>query len=105
MRCAYPGYGAAVECLRIAQDPLIAPHPVYLALGADPASRATACRTWLQAPPEAEEVARIRAYMTQEKALGAPRFQAMVEKALDRPAAVRPPEGPRGDRLADAAGG
>lgn len=78
-----------------AQDPLIAPHPAYLALAADRRSQAEAYRLWLNAPLDADELARIRAYMAQEKALGAPRFQAMVEKALGRPATVRPRGRPR----------
>src|SRR5690606_1586549 len=38
---------------------------------------------------DTDETRRIRAYMAQERALGEPRFQAMVEKALNRSAAVR----------------
>ncbi|MEN1926800.1 transposase [Luteimonas sp. MJ293] len=77
------------------QDPLITPHPAYVEMGADPASRAEAYRAWLLAPLDPEELARIRAYMTQEKALGDARFQAMVEKTLNRPVAVRPQGRPR----------
>lgn len=47
-------------------------------------------REWLLSPLDPEKLARIRAYMAQEEALGDARFQAMVEKALNRPAAVRP---------------
>jgi len=57
--------------------------------------RAGAWRDWLDAPLGPDEAARIRAYMAQEKALGEPRFQAMVEKALNRPVAVRPRGRPR----------
>jgi putative transposase len=46
-------------------------------------------RHWLHAPLDFDETSRIRAYMAQERALGEPCFQAMVEKALNRPAAVR----------------
>ena len=63
---------------------------VYLALAADRAGRAAAWHRWLNAPLDPEEVARIRAYMAQERALGEPRFQAMVEKALGQPASLRP---------------
>ncbi|TYT27616.1 transposase [Luteimonas viscosa] len=88
-----------------ARDPLIVPHPVYQALGSDPASRAVAYHAWLDAPIDAGEVARIRAYLTQEKALGEPRFQAMVEKALNRPVALRPRGRPRAELPAGGAGG
>lgn len=81
--------------LGLAQDPLVNLHPVYLALAADRASRAHAYRNWLQAAIHAEELACIRAYMAQEKALGNPRFQAMVEKTLNRPAGVKPRGRPR----------
>jgi putative transposase len=71
-------------------DPMITLHPAYLALAADPASRASAYRAWLHAPIDPDEVARIRDYIAQEKALGDRRFQAMVAKTLDRPADLRP---------------
>jgi putative transposase len=89
--------------LAMAQDPIITPHPVYIALGADRCSRATAYRTWLHAPLEEDELPRIRAYMAQEKAFGEPRFQAMVEKALNRPATVRPRGRPRREPLVNGA--
>lgn len=76
--------------LGIAQDPLVVPHPVYMGLGDSRDVRAAAWRHWLHAPLDADETGRIRAYMAQQRALGEPRFQAMVEKALGRPAAVRP---------------
>lgn len=81
--------------LAMAQDPVLTPHPAYAALGSDRVSRAAAYRTWLHAPLAEHELASIRAYMAQEKALGEPRFQAMVEKALNRPATVRPRGRPR----------
>ncbi|MGJ4803643.1 transposase [Luteimonas sp. SDU82] len=76
--------------LGTAQDPLVVPHPVYMGLGDSREVRTAAWREWLHAPLDADETSRIRAYMAQERALGEPRFQAMVEKALNRPAAVRP---------------
>lgn len=48
-----------------------------------------ACAPRLHAPLDPDETSRIRAYMAQERALGEPRFQAMVEKTLNRPAAAR----------------
>lgn len=89
--------------LGMAQDALVTPHPVYLALAADRAGRASAYRAWLRAPLHTEELAHIRAYMAQEKALGDPRFQAMVEKALNRPANVRQRGRPRRETEASVA--
>lgn len=88
--------------LGTASDPLLTPHPGYLALGATAPQRAAAYRQWLNAPLDDDEVTRIRAYMRQEKALGDPRFQAMVAKALNRPVELRASGRPRG---AKAVGG
>ncbi len=90
---ARPGdylWSSARTHLGATQDPLVVPHPVYLGLGKSRDVRATAWRDWLHAPLDPDETTRIRAYMAQERALGEPRFQAMVEKALNRPATVRP---------------
>jgi len=51
--------------------------------------RAAARRHWLNVLLDPDETSRIRAYTEQERALGEPCFQAMVEKALNRPATVR----------------
>lgn len=83
-------------------DPLVTPHPVFVGLGADPRARGAAYRTWLYEPIDPEEQQAIRAHLAQERALGEPRFQAMVEKTLNRPACVRRPGRPpalqRGER-------
>lgn len=68
--------------LGLTQDPLVTLHPSYLALGAN------AYREWLQAALDADETDRIRLFLAQERALGHPRFQAMVERTLNRPANV-----------------
>ncbi len=81
--------------LGLAQDPLVTPHPAYLALDHERARRAAVYRQWLHAPLDPDELQRIRIYMAQEKALGDPRFQAMVEQALGRHAAARPRGRPR----------
>jgi putative transposase len=75
--------------LHQAQDPLITLHPLYLALGPDPARRGSVYREWLHAPLHPDEITRIRHHTAQERALGDARFQAMVEKALNRPAGIR----------------
>jgi hypothetical protein len=51
--------------------------------------RAIAYGQWLHCGIDAAELSAIRSYITQEQALGSPRFQTMVEKALGRPAECR----------------
>jgi putative transposase len=72
-----------------ARDPLLTPHALYLALGANEAERAAIYRRWLYLPLSNEDTATVRRHVQQERALGSPRFQAMVERALNRPATVR----------------
>lgn len=71
-------------------DPVVTPHAAFLALGADAAERQQTYLDWLYAGVDSEQLAVIRAHLAQERALGDRRFQAMVEKALNRPVAVRP---------------
>lgn len=75
--------------LGIACDPLLTRHAIYMRLGSDPASRASAYRAWLREPLD-DALASIRRHLAQERVLGDQRFQAMVEKALNRPVACRP---------------
>lgn len=76
--------------LGLARDPLITPHAGYLALGTDAEQRASAYRDWLYRTSDNDELDRIRRHVEQERALGNPRFQAMVAKALNRPVHCRP---------------
>ncbi len=55
-------------------DPMLTPHPMYLALGTNAESRAAAYRSWLYAPLPPEDLAAIRRHLEQEKALGNPGF-------------------------------
>jgi putative transposase len=73
-----------------ASDPLITPHPLYLALVTTLEARALVYRDWLSTGIEADELATLRRYLAQQRALGDERFQAMVEKTLNRKAAYRP---------------
>jgi putative transposase len=71
-------------------DPLLLPHPEYLALGKDLAGRASAYRElFTDALPE-ELVSEIRSYLAQQKALGTDRFRAWVEARTGRFAGLRP---------------
>jgi len=91
--------------LGLRSDPLVMPHPSYLALGADPPQRIEAYRRFLGDSLPEEEVAAIREYLRQERALGSPRFQAMVEASLGQAASTRPRGRPRkGAHMKDNAG-
>ncbi|WP_404634598.1 hypothetical protein [Dyella ginsengisoli] len=78
-----------------ARDPLITPHPLYLAMGSTPDERADAYRQWLNAGIAPDHLQRLRAYPSQERGLGDERFQHMVETTLGRPAACRSRGRPR----------
>ena len=86
--------------LGLKRDALMTLHPLYHSLGDTPVARANAYRAWLMSGTDEEELGRIRAHMAQEKALGHPRFQAMLEKTLNRPVDLKPrgrPALPKGD--------
>lgn len=76
--------------LGLMSDPLLSPHPVFLGLGEDVASRARAYRQWLMKGVSPNELRMIRGYLAQQRALGGARFQAVVENALGRPVKLRP---------------
>jgi len=71
------------------RDPRLTIHPVFLSLGLDPAARAGNYATWLTQAPSEDELLEIRRHSQQQRALGDPRFQAMVERTLNRPARFR----------------
>jgi len=60
-----------------------------MASGLDERARGDAYREWLQEAISDEELAAIRQHLAQERALGIPRFQQMVEKTLGRPVSLR----------------
>jgi len=70
-------------------DPVLTPHDCFMALGLDGRARGDADREWLQEAISDEELAAIRQHLAQERALGSPRFQLMVEKTLGRPVSLR----------------
>ncbi|WP_176717069.1 MULTISPECIES: hypothetical protein [Xanthomonas translucens group] len=53
----------------IAAHTTLSPHPAYLALGADPAGRATSYRQWLNQGVTGDELHAIRLPLQQERAL------------------------------------
>jgi len=70
-------------------DSLVTPHECFVALGADANARRTAYRDWLHTGEDEEQLQMIRRHLAQQRAYGDSRFQAMVEKTLNRPASVR----------------
>jgi len=76
--------------LNLLSDPIHTPHPLYLALDRDDTNRAKAYREWLYEAIDDVELPTIREHLKQERVLGDRRFQAMVEKALNRSVCVRP---------------
>ncbi len=65
------------------------PHLVFSAFAATVTADARPYRDWLHAPIDPALTEAIRAHIRQMRALGEPRFQAMVEKTLNRPVVVR----------------
>ena len=86
--------------LGLRADVRLTPHPGYLALGRDARERSAVYRCLLLQALSDDVLADIRSHMQQERALGSPVFQSMVEKALDRPVDVRPHGRPRRDSSA-----
>ena len=81
--------------LGTACDPLLHLHPAYLSPGADRGARARAWRRWLDEGIAEDDLAALRRHLQQERALGDQRFQRMVARALNLPAACRPAGRPR----------
>jgi putative transposase len=69
-------------------DPLLAPHPVQRALGAD------GYRALLAEALGEEDLAALRLYLQQQRAYGRDAFRAMVEAKTRRFAGVRPAHRP-----------
>ncbi len=78
-------------------DPLLAHHSEYLALGADPAARASAYRALCADVLSDELVEEIRIHLQQQKVFGTDRFRSWVEARTGRFATVRPPGRPPKD--------
>lgn len=76
-------------------DPVVTPHPEYLALGETGERRLAAYLSLFDVALEPEHVEEIRLHLRQQKALGSTRFQRRVETMLGRPVEWRPPHRPR----------
>jgi len=76
-------------------DVVLTPHAEYLALGSTPIARCDAYLALFKDAISEDRLADIRAYIQQQRALGTPRFQAVIEAELARVASVRPRGRPR----------
>ena len=76
-------------------DPMVSPHPAYVALGQDRASRQAAYSALFDECMTDDVVEEIRIYLQQQRALGSSAFQRRVEAQLQRYASVRPAHRPR----------
>lgn len=94
-------WSSARANLGLARDPLLEPHSFLLELGHDPESRQRRYARWLDQGMSERELDAIRRYSAQERALGSPRFQAMVAKMLGRPVEARGPGRPKRRRDGD----
>lgn len=76
-------------------SPLLTPHPLYLALGEDEASRQKAYRALFRAQLDAAAVDDIRLALGQSQPLGNERFYARIEKMIGQRRQARPRGRPR----------
>ena len=70
-------------------------------MGSNPDECAHTYRQWLEAGIASDDLQRLRAYASQERALGDGRFQHMMETTLGRPGICRPRGRPRRAGLRD----
>jgi putative transposase len=91
---AYPWSSYAANALA-QSNPLLTPHPAFLALDNESAARAHAYRALCREALSDETMAEIRMYIQQQRALGTDRFQARVAAELQRFAGTRPAHRPR----------
>ncbi len=76
--------------LNVWHDPLVTPHRLFLGIASTVAERAIVYRRLLDEGTNADDLCAIRMHLQQQRALGDRRFQAMIEKTLERPASCRP---------------
>ncbi len=76
-------------------DPLLTPHPCYLALAGEPRARAEAYRAIVREGSDGAEIDSIRQHLQQQRALGSEGFRQMIEAKTRRFAGVRPAHRPR----------
>jgi putative transposase len=67
-----------------ATDPLVSPHPQYLALHAEDTTRQRLYREWVQSAITSEDLDEIRRRLQCQHAFGTERFRHMIEEQLQR---------------------
>jgi putative transposase len=90
---AYAWSSAAAHCSQ-RTDVFLKPHSAYAALGATSEARGEAYRCLLRETLSDDDLAGIRAYLQQQRALGRDDFRTMVEAKTRRFAGVRPAHRP-----------
>lgn len=75
-------------------DAWLTPHPTYTALAPAPEARAETYRRLLRETLSDDDLAAIRTYLQQQRALGRDDFRAMVEAKTQRFAGIRPAHRP-----------
>ena len=89
----YPWSSASNHC-GLGQLAWLTPHPAYTALATTPLARAEAYRQLLRETLSDNDLAAIRIYLQQQRALGHDDFRAMVEAKTLRFAGIRPAHRP-----------
>ena len=70
-------------------NPVVTPHPCYLALGKTDSTRSRVYQDLFEAQIDTEEVTAIREHVHQGKVLGSDRFQPEIERRLGCPVTLR----------------
>ena len=76
-------------------DPLVSPHPVFMAIHRDPEQRRACYRALVSEGISEEELANIRIHAQRQRALGTDKFQKAIEAQLGRRAGIGTPGRPR----------
>lgn len=84
--------------LGLCKEPMLSPHPAWLAIASTDAERATFHRRYLAEGIPAPLLSEIRLHLQQQRALGNDAFRAMVQERTQRFAATRPAHRPRAQR-------
>jgi putative transposase len=89
----YPRSSCPAHCGR-RSDAMLTPRPAYTALASEPEARSEAYRLLLREGLSDDDLATIRTYLQQQRALGRDDFRAMVEAKTQRLAGIRPAHRP-----------
>ncbi|HET8898168.1 MAG TPA: transposase [Rhodanobacteraceae bacterium] len=90
---SYPWSSCASHC-GLQNHALITPHAAYVGLAPTPDERAAVYRQLLRETLSEAQIAAIRTYLQQQRALGRDDFRAMVEARTQRFAGIRPAHRP-----------